>query len=124
MAKSKVEKWLEPEGLILLEGWKRSGLTDEQIANNMGIHVSTIYEYMKKYSEINDALKRGKEVVDFEVENALYKNAVNGNVVAQIFWLKNRNANKWKDKVEHSADKEELTKVEMLLNKLNEEANK
>ena len=124
MAKSKAEKWLEPEGLILLEGWKRSGLTDEQIAHNMGITPACLYNYMNKYIEIFEALKRGKEVVDFEVENALYKNAVNGNVVAQIFWLKNRNAVKWKDKVEHSADKEELTKVEQLLNKLNEEANK
>jgi len=36
MAKGKYEKWLEPDSLILLEAWARDGLTDEQIASNMG----------------------------------------------------------------------------------------
>ena len=43
MANGKYEQWLEPEGLTLLEGWARDGLTDEQIANNMGIVPSTLY---------------------------------------------------------------------------------
>ena len=42
MANGKYEQWLEPEGLTLLEGWARDGLTDEQIANNMGIVPSTL----------------------------------------------------------------------------------
>ena len=34
------------------------------------------------------------------VENALFKNAIEGNVTAQIFWLKNRKPDKWRDKPE------------------------
>lgn len=51
MAKGKYEKWLEPEGLILLEGWVRDGLTEEQIAHNMGISRSTLNDYKSKYSK-------------------------------------------------------------------------
>ena len=76
MAKSKAEQWLTEEGLLLLEAWARNGLVDEQIAQNMGINVSTLYDYKKKYPEISESLKRGKEVTDIIVENALYKNAI------------------------------------------------
>ena len=47
VAKGKYQKWLEPENLILLEGWARDGLTDEQIAHNMGIAYSTFKEWKK-----------------------------------------------------------------------------
>ena len=76
MAKGKYQKWLEPENLILLQGWARNGLTDEQIAKNMGISRSTLAEWKKKYSDISDTLKKGKDVVDIEVENALLKKAL------------------------------------------------
>ena len=71
MAKGKFQRWLEPENLILLEGWARDGLTDEQIVKKIDISLSTLYEWKKKYSEISESLKKGKEVVDTEVENAL-----------------------------------------------------
>lgn len=124
MAKGKYEEWLEPEGLLKIEGWARDGLTDEQIAENMGICRDTLIEWKKKYSDISDTLKRGKEVVDRQVENALLKRAlgyrytettkerIDGNLVvtkevekevvpdttAQIFWLKNRKPDVWRDK--------------------------
>lgn len=124
MAKGKYEKWLEPDNLILLEGWARDGLTDDQIAHNMGIRRETLYDWKKKYPNISNALKKGKEVVDILVENALLKRAlgfdveerkikilpdgtkeatmitkhVAGDVTAQIFWLKNRRPDKWRDK--------------------------
>lgn len=98
IAKGKYQKWLEPEGLLLLEAWARDGLTDEQIADKMGITTSTLYDWKNKYSEISEALKRGKEVVDVEVENALLNLAKSGNVTAIIFWLKNRRPDKWRDK--------------------------
>ena len=107
MAKSKVEKWLTPEGLTLLAGWARDGLTDEQIANNMKISVATLYVYKNKHQEILETLKKNKEIVDYEVENALYKNAINGNVTAQIIWLKNRKPDKWRDKPVESTDKDD-----------------
>ena len=120
MAKGKYEYWLSDDGLLLLEAWAR----DEQIAHNMGIATGTLYEYKKKYDEIVEALKRGKEPVDIEVENALLKRAlgytyeevkeeyedgtlskrtviqkeVQPDTTAQIFWLKNRRPEQWRDR--------------------------
>lgn len=76
MANGKYGKWLEPEGLLKIEGWARDGLTEEQIAENMGISRSTLGEWKKKYSDISDTLKKGKEIADCKVENALLKRAL------------------------------------------------
>ena len=76
MAKGKYQEWLTPEGLLKIEGWARDGLTDEQIAEKIKITPSTLYEWKKRYSEISEALKKGKEVVDRQVENALLKRAL------------------------------------------------
>lgn len=98
MAKGKYHEWLEPDGLLLIEGWARDGLTNEQIAYNMGISRETLNQWCNKYPDIADTLKRSKEVVDRQVENALFKNAMDGNITAQIFWLKNRKPKEWRDK--------------------------
>lgn len=124
MARGKVEYWLTKDGLTLLEGWAREGLTDEQIAKNCNISRSTLSEWKKKHADISDTLKKGKEVVDYEVENALLKKALGytivleeekvdkygdvhtlkkdvhipGDTTAQIFWLKNRKPEKWREK--------------------------
>ena len=103
MAKGKYEYWLTEEGLLLLEGWARDGLTDEQIAHNIGISISTLNNWKNKYVEILESLKKGKEVVDYQVENALLNKALNGDTTAQIFWLKNRRPDKWRDKPEPKA---------------------
>ena len=120
------------EKLELIEGWARDGLTDEQIADNMGINVATIYRYKKKYSEFCEALKKGKEVIDYEVENALLKRALGydyeetkatmtdkgskskriekttkhaqPDTTAQIFWLKNRKPDEWRDNDNNEAE--------------------
>lgn len=104
--------------LILIEGWKREGLSDEQIAHNLGISESSMDSYKKKYPRFLGAIKKGKEVVDFEVENALFKSAMEGNVTAQIFWLKNRKKNDWRDKVEYETNYDDLNKVKELLSKI------
>lgn len=111
MAKS---KWEEvKDKLMLVEGWARDGLTDEQIAENLGISTSTFYDYKSKYSEFSESLKKGKELVDYEVENALLKNALSGNITAQIFWLKNRKPRQWKDKVEMEKDNK-IQRIEII----------
>lgn len=126
IAKSKYETDVKPR-LVEIEAWKRDGLTDEQIFKNLGISRDTFYKYKEKYTDFSDALKKGKEVADIEVENALFKRAIGyrykekikevkeidekktvfikevekempGDVGAQIFWLKNRKSSKWKDK--------------------------
>lgn len=120
---AKVDEWLEPDKLTLLEGWARDGLTNEQIANNIGINVKTLYDWKKKQSNICNSLKKGREIVDFEVENALLKNALDGNVTAQIFWLKNRKKNQWRDKVEYETNNDDLNKVKELLAKIEDGVN-
>lgn len=122
-AKSKLTEWLDPDHLILLKGWAREGLTDAQIMNNMGISNWTFYEWKKKSPEFTEALKPMKDIVDYEVECALLKNALNGNVTAQIFWLKNRKKEQWREKIELPTNPEQLNKVQTLLDKLKEEAN-
>ena len=133
---AKINDWLEEDKLILLEGWARDGLTNEQIANNIGINAKTLYEWKNKESKISNVLKKAREVVDYEVENALYKRAVgyrydeityeNGvetkritkevapDTIAQIFWLKNRKKEQWREKQEYNND-EELSKLDKLL---------
>lgn len=76
VAKSRIQEWLTEDKLLLLESWARNGLTDEQIATNMGICTATFYTWKAKHSEISEALKKGKEVVDIQVENALLKRAL------------------------------------------------
>lgn len=76
MGKAKYKEYRTEEGLLKLEGWARDGLTDEQIADEIGIKRPTIYEWKKKYPDIADALKVGKEVVDRKVEKSLLKRAM------------------------------------------------
>ena len=144
MAKGKYQEWLEPEGLLKIEGWARDGLTDEQIAHNMGISSSTLYEWKNTYSEISETLKRGKEVVDRLVENALLKRALGyeyeevkekyeygeitertvtkkqvvPDTTAQIFWLKNRKPKDWRDNPVYNADEDALKRLDAVLEKL------
>ena len=61
--------------------------------------------------------------MDYEVENALLKNALDGNVTAQIFWLKNRKKNEWRDKVEYETNNDDLNKVKELLAKIEDGVN-
>lgn len=74
MAKS---KWPGvKEKLFLVEMWCREGILEKDIAIRLGIVVSTFEDYKKKHPELREALKRGKEVIDYEVENSLYKKCV------------------------------------------------
>lgn len=76
MAKGKYEQWLTEEGLLKIEGWARDGLTDKQIASNTGVSYSTFREWVKKFPALSAPLKRGKDVVDRQIENAMVKNAL------------------------------------------------
>lgn len=132
MASKKVEYWLTDDGLTLIKGWARAGLTDKEIAENMKIAYSTFRVWRDKNSALSAALKESKDIADFNVENSLYKrangyeytevtkeikmNPKTGNyelmitkevtkqivpdTTAQIFWLKNRQPDKWREKIE------------------------
>lgn len=150
--KGKYEEWLTEDGLTTVEGWARDGLTDEQIAHNIGIAERTFTEWKERFPAISAALKKGKAPVDIQVENALLKRAL-GQIVkvkkpiklkhkgqipgkglieeerieyaeeeiyippdttAQIFWLKNRRPDKWRDKPA-AEDTSTLEKLDNLL---------
>lgn len=145
---AKINDWLEEDKLILLEGWARNGLTEEQIAKNIGISRQSLWKWKEKEIDILNALKKGKEVVDIEVENALLKRALGytitikeqkvdkdgcvhdlekdvhipGDTTAQIFWLKNRRRQQWRDKIEYSNDNGELNKLDELLKEIKKDA--
>ena len=147
MAKGKYADWLTPEGLLKIEGWAQDGLTDEQIAKNIGISRSTLNVWKDRYSDISDALKKGKDVIDRQVENALLKRALGyeyeevkekfedgvitertvtkkevvPDTTAQIFWLKNRKPDKWRDKPGYE-DTTELDKLDAILKGLKDNA--
>lgn len=107
MAKGQYQKWLEPDNLILLEGWKRNGLTDQQIADNIGINRRTLDKWKTKYGRIGHALKMGHEAANYAVEGKLFRKAIQGNTTAMIFWLKNN----WRDKYNDSQLSKEERKL-------------
>lgn len=136
MARGKYKEWLTDEGLLQLGAWARDGLTNEQIAANIGISRKTLQEWCVKYSDIRDTLKRNKEIIDAQVENALLKRALGytvtevktvesakgtvtttmvkeiaPDVTAGIFWLKNRQRPKWGDKPVEKTESEENQSV-------------
>lgn len=82
--RGKYEDWLDEDSLLKVQGWARDGLSNEQIAHNMGITFHTLYKWQDKYSELREALKKGKEVVDREVENALLKRAMGYETVEEV----------------------------------------
>lgn len=122
------------------KGYKLSllGYTDQDLANFFEVNVDSIYEWKKKHEDFSDALKRGKTEADAKVVHSLYRRALGytvteseqvmykggmhtletkrkilPDVTAQIFWLKNRQPEKWRDKqeVKHSIDSEQVFKI-------------
>ena len=119
-------EWLEEDNLMLLECWARDGYTFQDIANRIGISISTLRMWRREYPDIDNALKKGREIIDYKVENALLKSALGyktkevkvtttirygktvetikevtdkeqaPNVSAIQCWLYNRLPNKWK----------------------------
>lgn len=119
-------EWLDEDRLMLLECWSRDGYTYQEIADKIGITTRTLQMWRKKHPEIDEAMRKGREFIDYKVENALLKAALgykaketrviierkNGetvsttretitkdvapNVTACQVWLYNRLPEKWK----------------------------
>ena len=97
-----ITDWGTVEKLQLLEEWSTQGLYIKDIAAKMGISVSTVYDWMNKNPEIAAAIKKGRDKSIDMVENALFKSAINGNVTAMIFYLKNRAPERYKDRIDNN----------------------
>lgn len=139
--RAKYASWLTKEKLSLLKGWAMSGLTDVQIAKNIGISVATLYRWKNSHCEICEALARGKDVADYEVSNALHKAAtgywveetkttvnekgdtvtttykrwVRPDVTATSIWLRNRQPEQWKDKPAPLEEADSIRKLDELI---------
>lgn len=149
MANTKYETIVLPN-LKLIERWKRNGASEEEIAKRLGIAYSTFNLYKAQKSELSEALKKGAEVVDTEVENSLLRRALGydydetteersdsgelvitkvvhkqvvPDVTAQIYWLKNRRPQEWRDKlqVETSVTNENKELMREYLNRVKKE---
>lgn len=159
--KGKFLDWLTEDGLLRVQGWARDGLTDVQICQNMGISVSSMCDWKNRFPQFLEAIKKGREPVDVQVENALLKSALGhtvtlkkpikvkmekqlagkGKIVeerieyaeeqiyippqaaSQIFWLKNRKPEKWRDRPQAGAN-EEVTVNDGFIEALNATAKK
>ena len=149
----KIKEWLQPDKLILLQGWRRDGLSIKQIAVNVGVAEGTFNNWCTLHSEIREAIKKGEEVCIYEVENSLYKAAIGYDVVeteqietitpdgltttskrarkrhippsigAICFILKNRRSSKWQDKP-MVIDTTALNKLDEILTEAKEAAAK
>lgn len=142
---SKYETHVAPR-LEEVKDWCRNGATDEEIAKRLGISYSSFKEYKKEFSAFSATLKESKDIVDSQVESALLKRALGydyeettqerndkGQLVvtkvvhkqvvpdttAQIFWLKNRRPDKWRDKpVEDTGEEDNSVSVTLTIEDL------
>ena len=136
MAKSKYESHVLPN-LELIKNWCMDGDTDKTIAEKLHISQESFYKYKREFPEFSDVLKEGKEIIDYQVENKLLQRAMgytytevridkdeNGketrrtetvkevvpDTTAQIFWLKNRKQQQWRDKQEINSTNKTIIK--------------
>lgn len=119
-------------------GLSKLGLTDKEIAAGVGIAEKTIHNWKKKYPEFFEALKNTKKEADKKVELSLFQRAcgyehddeqlffdkMSGEVIREkiikkyppdvaacIFWLKNRQPDKWRDKTEVNLNQRTVTRI-------------
>ena len=120
---------------IIVKALAEEGKTDPEISSALGICRDTFWRWRKRYPELQGATTDGKDKANKVVENSLY-NRANGmtltdkkiiknpdgsirqeittkeippDTIAGIFWLKNRDSSRWRDKqeVEHSGEAEQ-----------------
>lgn len=72
----KFQKWLTEDGLKLIRSWTRDGLTDQQIADKVGVSRSTLSKWKVDHAEIGEAMRETRELVNADVKNELIRNAV------------------------------------------------
>jgi hypothetical protein len=114
----------DPKFVDIVRGIAKLGATDDQVADCLSVSITTISLWKVQYPEFLEALKAGKDEADARVERTLYQRAVGyqrdavkifhpadapgpvyapfreevpGDVTAQIFWLKNRRRDEWRD---------------------------
>lgn len=65
--------------LALVRGWRRRGLSNKEISDNLGISLTSFDNYLKRYEEFADAVEEGAEECEVHIENAMVKRALGYN---------------------------------------------
>lgn len=126
---------------VLAKYMARCGLTDEEIAKEFGIGIRTFYRWKKSYPILCQSLKENKRFVDALVEDSLLKKAIGYEIeevevtaskdgknsrikkskkwihdtTAAIFWLKNRQPDRWRDtqNINHEGEITSTRKIDL-----------
>lgn len=116
------------------------GMNNIQLAEAFDVHLDTIYTWIKEFPEFSEKLSEGRECADAEIAKSLYHRAkgyshpevdikvVQGTIVqtdiikhyppdtaAASLWLRNRQGDKWRDKMEIDQKTEVSGKVDLTL---------
>lgn len=144
MATGRPSKYDPDRHSLWAEGLAKLGKTEDEIAAAFGISRSTLHEWKKAHPELSVALKIGKSEADTTVERSLFKRAIGyeyeevkivndgertektikqvaPDTTAQIFWLKNRKPDEWRDKVHQEITGKDGGPVEIVRSMTDEE---
>lgn len=120
-------KFDQPQNNVqLIQRMCEVGLTDHEISKSLGIDPATLWRWCEAHPKLRKTIKAAKQIADDRVERSLYHKAIGysyeaekifcdkGKIVrtpyiahvppsdvACIFWLKNRQPDLWRDRIEH-----------------------
>lgn len=100
------KEWLSDEKLNQIKSWKGEGISHEELANRIGINRTTLYSWIQRCPEIEDAIKKGQERTVQYIENALMKK-ING------YTLRDTKRYKTTDKDGNIVERIEVTEKEV-----------
>ena len=97
-------KPLQKFDLELVEKLAARGLSYKQLSIALGMNIKTVKKHRTLNPALQEAIDRGRVKGLTEIANSLFESALNGNTTAQIFYLKNRSPDDWRDRYEQKVD--------------------
>jgi len=91
-----------------------SVLSQDMIADYLGICRTTFYNIRKRQPEVDERYKKGRANIGFSVGNGLIQKAIQGDTTASIFYLKTQLG--WR---EQEPEDKELPPIQVYLNDTN-----
>ena len=72
------DEWISEDGLLVIKGWARDGLTNQDIAKNIGVSHTTFCDWENRFPEIVEALKKGRRPIIVAVEDTFLEKKLTG----------------------------------------------
>lgn len=91
--------WDDPKLPSVIQYMSAYAITESDLAKILDVSENEIKDQIDKRPRLKMARDMGPIYADMEVTHKLFENAMKGNVSAQQFWLKNRRADHWSDKL-------------------------